>query len=437
MLIDIESSLNIDNACCVDEALKKLSTINYDIVVSDYEMPQKNGLEFLKELREQNNKIPFILFTGKGSEEVAIQALNIGADGYYNKQGSPETVYGELCHGIIQTFKRNRAEKAHEKALFLSLIVEDSDDAIIGKTLNGSITSWNKSAERIYGYSEAEALGKSIQMLAPPQEKEGITQILKKIGAGELIKHYQTKRVRKDGVIIDVSLSISPIRNEAGTIIGASTIARDMDEYRSVPIFNDGEIFEWVGTCIDITERKKAEKTLLESEHLLAESERIGKVGGWKINIDTNKLTWTDETYRIHEVDHNFKPTIENGVGFYTSESRIIIEQAVEQAIAHGKSFDLELQITTAKGNIRSIRVIGEGNNANRVVQGFFQDITERKKAEAALLLNEIRLQSSLDINKMLDASAKELMDFALEAITKSTQSEFAFIDLLGKTRLL
>ena len=79
-------------------------------------------------MREQNNKIPFILFTGKGREEVAIQALNLGAGGYFNKQGSPETVYGDLCHGITQTVKRNR----DEKALFLSSIVEDSDDAIIG-----------------------------------------------------------------------------------------------------------------------------------------------------------------------------------------------------------------------------------------------------------------------------------------------------------------
>jgi DNA-binding NarL/FixJ family response regulator len=128
MLIDMESNLDVDNACCANEAFKKLSTINYDIVVSDYEMPNKNGLEFLKELREQNNKIPFILFTGKGREEVAIQALNLGADGYFNKQGPPETVYGELCDGITQTVKRNRAEKV----LFLSSIVEDSDDAIIG-----------------------------------------------------------------------------------------------------------------------------------------------------------------------------------------------------------------------------------------------------------------------------------------------------------------
>jgi DNA-binding response OmpR family regulator len=90
MLMNLESSFDIDNACCVDEAVKKLSTGQYDIVISDYEMPMKNGLEFLKELREQKNDVPFIIFTGKGREDVAVKALNLGADSYINKNGSPE-----------------------------------------------------------------------------------------------------------------------------------------------------------------------------------------------------------------------------------------------------------------------------------------------------------------------------------------------------------
>ena len=99
ILMDM-GSFEIDHACCVDEAFKKLSTGYYDVVVSDYEMPQKDGLQFLAELRKSKNEIPFILFTGKGREEVAIKALNLGADAYHNKQGSPETVYGELSHNI-------------------------------------------------------------------------------------------------------------------------------------------------------------------------------------------------------------------------------------------------------------------------------------------------------------------------------------------------
>ena len=131
MLMDIVSSLYIDNVSSVDEAFKKLTTGNYDIVVSDYEMPQKDGLEFLKKLREQKNKIPFILFTGKGREEVAIRALNLGVDGYFNKQGSPETVYGELCYGIIQTVDHKRDEEALRKSEHLNQKILNSTPNLI------------------------------------------------------------------------------------------------------------------------------------------------------------------------------------------------------------------------------------------------------------------------------------------------------------------
>jgi DNA-binding NarL/FixJ family response regulator len=100
ILLDMDGSLKIDHACCVDEAFKKLSTVNYEVIVSDYEMPQKNGLQFLKELRERNNEIQFILFAGKGREEVAIKAKNLGADGYINKHGTIEVVYCELLRAI-------------------------------------------------------------------------------------------------------------------------------------------------------------------------------------------------------------------------------------------------------------------------------------------------------------------------------------------------
>jgi DNA-binding NtrC family response regulator len=116
MLLDLNSGFEIDWACCVDDGFKKLSIGNYDVVVSDYEMPQKNGLQFLKELREQNNKIPFILFTGKGREEIAVKALNLGAGGYHNKQGNPETVYGELSHGIQQCVAHKKIKMALGKS---------------------------------------------------------------------------------------------------------------------------------------------------------------------------------------------------------------------------------------------------------------------------------------------------------------------------------
>jgi len=111
ILLDLDSRFEIDCACCVDEAFKKLAAGHYDVVISDFEMPKKNGLEFLSQLREENNELPFILFTGKGRDEVALKALNLGADAYHNKQGNPETVYGELLHSIRQSVARKKTEE--------------------------------------------------------------------------------------------------------------------------------------------------------------------------------------------------------------------------------------------------------------------------------------------------------------------------------------
>ncbi len=120
--------------------------------------------------------------------------------------------------------------KAEEKEHLLSAIVHSSDDAIIAKDLKGVILSWNRGAERIYGYSADEAVGRSISMLIPPGQEDEFAGILEAINRGEHIEHYITVRQRKDGQLISVSLTVSPIRDMGGNILGASSIARDITE---------------------------------------------------------------------------------------------------------------------------------------------------------------------------------------------------------------
>jgi len=110
----------------------------------------------------------------------------------------------------------------------LAALVESSDDAIISKTLDGTIISWNRGAERIFGYASAEVIGKPITILIPPDHLEEEPAILERLSRGERIDHYETVRLRKDGTLLDVSLSVSPVRDGTGTIIGASKIARDI-----------------------------------------------------------------------------------------------------------------------------------------------------------------------------------------------------------------
>ena len=142
-----------------------------------------------------------------------------------------------------------RAEGVHlflaeEEPARLAAIVGSSDDAIISKTLEGIITSWNKGAQRIYGYSAEEAVGQPISLLVPPEHPDEVPEILEKIRRGEKVEHYETVRVTKDGRKLDISLSVSPIKDTEGNVVGGSTIARD------------------------ITEREEAERRLREAETL-------------------------------------------------------------------------------------------------------------------------------------------------------------------------
>ncbi|HKS37446.1 MAG TPA: PAS domain S-box protein [Verrucomicrobiae bacterium] len=139
---------------------------------------------------------------------------------------------GELT-GVVLVFRDVTDQRAAQLATRrLAAIVESSDDAIIGKNLNGTITSWNQGAERIFGYTAAEAVDQSILMLIPTDRVNEEQKILEQLRKGERTEHFETVRKRKDGTLVDVSLSVSPIKDSRGKIIGASKIARDITRRR-------------------------------------------------------------------------------------------------------------------------------------------------------------------------------------------------------------
>ena len=157
-----------------------------------------------------------------------------------------------------------------DPVLQLAAIVETSDDAIISKDLNGIITSWNAGAERLFGYTPLEVIGKSIKILIPPDHFDGEPGILARIRRGERISHYETVRRRKDGSLVDISLSVSPLKDASGTIVGASKIARD------------------------ITARKRAEKLLEQQRRRLESLDRVSKLIASDLEMDKVVQTVTD-----------------------------------------------------------------------------------------------------------------------------------------------
>jgi len=141
---------------------------------------------------------------------------------------------GEPC-GVLATFQNvSRFAKANDAMRLLAAIVESSDDAIISINLEGIITSWNQGAQRILGYNSEEAIGRSVTMLLPEDRQDEEPRILSQIRRGERIDHYETLRRRKDGELLDISLSVSPIKDDEGNVVGASKIARDIRRLKRV-----------------------------------------------------------------------------------------------------------------------------------------------------------------------------------------------------------
>jgi len=248
MLNNISGSyyaFKIDHRGLLSGALDYLYYQEPDAILLDLGLPDARGMEILTSIIDMAPSIPIVVLTGLEDEKVAIEALQKGAQDYLIKgRVDPHLLTSSLRYAI----ERKRTEEART---LLAAIVESSDDAIISKTLGGIITSWNRGAEIMYGFTAQEAVGQLISLIIPPKALDEVPHLMERIRRGEHVLHCETARRRKNGEDIIVSLSISPLRNKGGVIIGASTIARD------------------------ITQRKQAEDILLRYELLASYSRDI------------------------------------------------------------------------------------------------------------------------------------------------------------------
>jgi PAS domain S-box-containing protein len=212
-------------------------------------------------------------------------------------------------------------KESEEERSRLAAIVESSDDAILSKTLDGVITSCNQAAEWLYGYSVEEAVGQPISMLIPPDRPDELPEILRKLRRGEKVEHLETVRVTKDGRHLDVSLTVSPIRNPEGDIVGASTIARD------------------------ITDRKKAEEALREVRD--TERNRIAR--------DLHDDILQDIVYALQEIQI-VEVISEDGGAPALDEAAEALRRSVEGL--RGAIFELRLRETLGRSFVSSLEAL-------------------------------------------------------------------------------
>ena len=280
--------------------------------------------------------------------------------------------------------ERKQAEEVRAR---LAAIVESSEDAIIAKTLDGIITDWNRGAKKIYGYSAQEVLGKPINILVPPDRPNEIPMILERLRRGEAIEHYETVRVTKDGRRLDISLTISPIRNSAGKIVGASTIARN------------------------ITERKRAEEALKESERLYRTVIEQATENIFLVDAETRRIVesnsafqetlgYTEEELRsmtLYDIVAADRKSIDSNI-------RLILEQK-QRSVGERKYRRKDGSLVDVEVSVSTIL-----RNGRETLCDVAHDITESKRREEAQrFLAEVgaTLSSSLDYRATLASVAR------------------------------
>jgi len=301
--------------------------------------------------------------------------------------------------------ERREIEKSKAR---LAAIVETSDDAIISKDLNGTITSWNKGAEKTFGYASEEIIGKSVMILIPESLVREETEILSRIKKGQDVRHYETIRRRKDGKLIDISLTVSPLKNEMGEIIGASKIARDISKDKQI--------------ARDLQRSEELYRTLFESiDEGFCVLEMIFDDSGKAVD------------YRFIEIN----PAFEKLTGLFGASGKTALELVPDledhwfeiygNVALTGKSIRFT-EKSDAMNRWFEVYAVRVGKAENRLVALIFNNITERKEAEEKLSESEEKFAKAFNSSPLV-LTITELKNGKLIEVNDT------FVNVSGYTR--
>ncbi len=303
-------------------------------------------------------------------------------------------------------------------------IVESSEDAIIGKDLNGVITSWNKGAERLFGYTALEAIGRPVMMLIPPDRVNEEPTILQRIRRGERIDHYETIRRHKDGTSLDISLTVSPIRDSEGKIVGASKIARDISERKRM----EAELKAWQSELESRVARQKAELSAAR-EQLLADFAERRRLEGEVAQAAEG------ERQRLGQELHDGLGQEVVGIGFMVDT---LAMKLTKKSPEHARDAEkVRAMLTKA------------ADNARNLAKCFYPVEVEKYGFLEALRLLAHRTQESFrvsctvqakkaDAHKLKGDVAVQLFRIAQEAIhnaVKHAEAKHILVDLIAQDR--
>ena len=403
-ILEMQGNFQVETASSVEEAKERMKQKPYDVIVSDYIMLGKDGLEFLKELRDSGNNTPFIMFTGKGREEVAIEALNLGADRYFNKIGSPEAVYGELTHGICRVVERRRAaEEVWKKEQRLRAVLTSSPDIITVSDLQGNITDCNDAAWKLMGFSSKEELiGKSAFEFIAEEDRERALENLKKTFEEGTIRNVEYTLLKKNGEEYIGELSASILKDSSGNQIGFVSVVRN------------------------ITERKKTEDKISRQNEFL--NSVLESLTHPFYVIDANDYTIKMANSAAHLGSLSEKTTCYGITHKRKKPCSSVKHPCPLEIVKKTKRPTIVEHIHYDKdGNVRIVEVhaypiFDKDRNVVQIIE-YSLDITERKKAEDALRESEERYRGIVELapDGIITTNMKGLVTSVNSAFQKLT----------------
>lgn len=391
LFLEMAGDFSVTTVESASAALELLEKEEFDAIISDYQMPGMDGIRFLVAVRERFGRIPFILFTGRGREEVVIQAINNGVDFYIQKGGEPEAQYLQLAHQVRIAVERQSTEKAlAESELRFRSLIQNSSDIIRIVDRDGRITYESDSGRRILGYPEGYTIGKSPLAFIHPDDITEASRAIDEVFAKTNTGSATPVRVRRaDGTYIHIEAV-------AVNLVGTPGV--------------DGIVI----TSRPVDERLEAERALRQSEQRFLRAEEIAGIGHWEVNRREGTMTASKGAQAILGLERESWP-LATMAGMLDQADLERMMAAGRDLIGAGSPLDVVYRFQRADGREVEVHAQGEYDPERDVLFGVLHDITDQKRVEAELIARNRELSIS---NEEIAAAEEELRS-TVEELTR------------------
>ncbi|HUU76411.1 MAG TPA: PAS domain S-box protein, partial [Methanoregulaceae archaeon] len=402
LFLERSGEFRVGTVSSAQEALEIIRKERFDAIISDYQMPDMNGIDLLKQIRASGNTIPFIIFTGRGREEVVIEALNVGADFYLQKGGEPGSQFAELAHKVRQAVQQRRAEatiRDHERRE--ADILNFLPDATFAIDTDGVVISWNKSIEKMTGVKSEDIVGKGNYEYAIPFYHERRPILIDLVIRDDPVTERKYSAIKRKGKNLFSEINIPHFNNGQGADVW----------FTASPLYDiQGNVIGAIESIREITERKKVEVALNESERRYRnvvedQTEFISRFLPDGTHVFVNDAYCRYFGFAREEIlGYRFRPEI-------PAEDQELVRRFFGSLTPDTPVDTIEHRIIMPDGSIRwqwwSDRAIFDPDGTIIEYQSVGRDITSTKEAEFALAESEAYYRSlaetSTDIIFMID----------------------------------